>query len=158
MVRGLDYYCHTAFEFISEDLGAQGAVIAGGRYDGLIEQLGGPSIPGIGWGAGLDRLLLLTNPTIQKTRPVMMIPLSTETENTALQIAQLLRENGITTEMTYSGNMSKRLKRADRIDAKWAIILGEDEIRENVATVRTLDNSQQEKVAFTALPAYFKAS
>lgn len=158
LVRGLDYYCHTAFEFVSTQLGAQGTVLAGGRYDHLVEQLGGPSIPAVGWAGGIERLLLLAQIDIPKPASIMMIPLDHEREKVAFQIAQELRKAGRVVEMTYSGSLAKRLKRADRIGADWAILLGEDEIRSGQATVRHLRTSQQEKVAISALPQYFKSS
>jgi len=151
LVRGLDYYCHTTFEFITDALGAHSAVIAGGRYDNLVEMMGGPHLPGVGWGAGVDRLALL-GPELPKTMaPVAMIPLGDEAEKVCFKLAQDLRYKGIFVDMGYHGNLSKRLKRADKINATHAIIIGEDEIRAQEALVRDFITGAQEKVSFTKL-------
>ena len=88
LVRGLDYYTHTAFEFVTDALGAQGAVIAGGRYDGLIGQLGGPATPGIGWAGGIERLAMLSGATGEAPRPIALIPIGEVAETEALKIGQ----------------------------------------------------------------------
>jgi histidyl-tRNA synthetase len=114
LVRGLDYYRHTAFEFVTEDLGAQSAVIAGGRYDGLIESMGGSSTPAIGWAGGIERLAMLTAPP-EALRPTLaVVPDAPEAELEALAIAQALRRSGMSIEMSYSGNPKKRVERAKR--------------------------------------------
>lgn len=146
LVRGLDYYCHTAFEFTTEALGAQGAVIAGGRYDGLIEQMGGPATPGVGWAAGIERLSMLLPEPLAASRPIAVIPVGEETQGPAMKIAQTLRENGYVVDMGYSGNLSKRMKRADRINARAAVILGGDELARNCATLRDLDSGEQSEI------------
>ncbi|MEM9685097.1 MAG: histidine--tRNA ligase, partial [Pseudomonadota bacterium] len=138
LVRGLDYYCHTAFEFTTDALGAQGAVIAGGRYDGLIGQMGGPATPGIGWAGGIERLALLSEAEIDAPRPVAVIPIGEAAEAEALLIAQRLRHAGHTVELGFGGNMSKRMKRANKVNARAAVILGEDELSRSEATIRDL--------------------
>jgi histidyl-tRNA synthetase len=151
LVRGLDYYTHTAFEFTSTDLGAQSAVIAGGRYDGLVEMMGGPAIPGVGWAAGIERLAMLTSNLPAPARPLAVIPVGQEPEAVALALAERLRDQGHAVELIFSGNLKKRLRRADRIAARWAIILGESELESSAATLRDLDSGVQEQVALDAL-------
>jgi histidyl-tRNA synthetase len=147
LVRGLDYYCHTAFEFTTEALGAQGTVLAGGRYDGLIQQMGGPATPGIGWAAGVERLAMLLPELAPAKRPIAVIPIGEEEVRVAQAITHSLRQAGFAADLGYSGNMGKRMKRADKIKACAAVILGSDEVRENAATVRNLDSGEQSKVA-----------
>jgi len=146
LVRGLDYYCHTAFEFTTEALGAQGAVIAGGRYDGLIKQMGGLSTPGVGWAAGIERLAMLFPEPPSAPRPIAVIPVGEEAQGPAMTIAQTLRENGYVVDMGYSGNLAKRLKRADRMNACAAVILGDDELERNSVTLRNLDSGEQSEI------------
>ena len=147
LVRGLDYYCHTAFEFTTEALGAQGAVLAGGRYDGLVETMGGPPTPGVGWAGGIERLAALVDEVVGEVapplRPVAIVPLGARAEAAALGLAQRLRHEGFAVELTYRGSLSKRLKRADQARAAAAVILGEDEMERGVATVRDLDSGAQ---------------
>lgn len=151
LVRGLDYYCHTTFEFITDALGAQSAVIAGGRYDNLVEMMGGPHLPGVGWGAGVDRIALLKPEFPKIVAPVALIPLGEQAEEVCLKLAQELRYKGIFVDMGYQGNLSKRLKRADKVNATHAVIIGEDEIRTEEALVRDFKTGVQEKISFTKL-------
>jgi histidyl-tRNA synthetase len=146
LVRGLDYYCHTAFEFTTDALGAQGTVLAGGRYDGLIQMMGGPSTPGIGWAAGVERLAMLSPQAAAAKRPIAVIPISEDETAVAQGIANTLRHAGYTADIGYGGNMGKRMKRADKINAVIAVILGGDEVRDGVATVRNLETGDQVKV------------
>lgn len=151
LVRGLDYYCHTAFEFITDALGAQGTVIGGGRYDGLIEQLGGPPTPGVGWAAGIERLAMLLDETPPQVRPIAMVPLGNEAEARALAIAHDLRLRGLAVDTAFRGNIKKRLQRANRINARVAVILGDDELAKGVASLRDLDSGDQREVALDDL-------
>ncbi len=151
LVRGLDYYTHTAFEFTTRELGAQGAVLAGGRYDGLIEMLGGPPTPGTGWAAGVERLAMLLAEAPVAPRPVAVVPVGREAETAALRLTQRLREEGFSVELGFGGNVKKRMKRADRLKARAAVILGEDELARNSATVRDLDTGGQELVSLEML-------
>jgi histidyl-tRNA synthetase len=143
LVRGLDYYCHTAFEFTTEALGAQGAVIAGGRYDGLIAQMGGPPTPGIGWAGGIERLTMLSNPEAPAPRPVAIVPIGEAAQARALTLAEDLRRAGYTVELGYSGNLKKRMRRADQQNARAALLIGEDELAAGKATLRDLDSGEQ---------------
>ncbi len=150
LVRGLDYYCHTAFEFTTTALGSQGTVLAGGRYDGLIGQMGGPATPGIGWAAGVERLSMLVGDAAPAAgRPVALIPMGDAVA--ALALADRLRAAGIAVEMGFSGNMKKRMARANKANARFAVILGEDEAARGAATLRDLDSGAQEEVPLAAL-------
>lgn len=151
LVRGLDYYTHTAFEFTTSELGAQGAVLAGGRYDGLIETLGGPATPGIGWAAGVERLAMMLTAQPPAARPVAVVPVGAAAEMPALALTQQLRHEGFTVDVGFSGNVSRRMKRANRINAAAAVIIGEDELAHGVATVRDLDTGEQEQAALASL-------
>ena len=123
LVRGLDYYSHTVFEFTTTDLGAQNAVLSGGRYDGLIKMMGGAHTPGVGWAAGLDRLALLMKPVEKKNAVIGVVPFDDTAETPALVIAQKLRDLKIPTRMPYSGNLSKRFKKLDRENCLGAIVV-----------------------------------
>ncbi len=154
MVRGLDYYCHSAFEFTTTALGAQGTVLGGGRYDGLIKQMGGQATPGIGWAAGVERLAMLVAGGIEKKRPIVIIPVGAEAADTALATTQRLRRDGFSVDLGFSGNLGKRMKRANALNARATVILGEDEIAREVATVRDMDSGEQAEVPLTALETH----
>ncbi|MEX2200622.1 MAG: histidine--tRNA ligase [Dongiaceae bacterium] len=151
LVRGLDYYCHTAYEFTTDALGAQGTVMAGGRYDGLIELMGGPATPGVGWAAGIERLAMLAAEPPALRRPIAMIPVGDAAEGLALELADRLRRAGFTVDLGFSGNLGKRMKRANKIAAAAALILGEDEMARGTATLRDLDSGEQADVPLDAL-------
>ena len=151
LVRGLDYYCHTAFEFVTTDLGAQGTVLGGGRYDGLMSVMGGPETPGVGWAAGIERLALLIGEPAAPARPIAMIPVGEKGEAAALKLAHELRQAGFVVDLGYSGNVGRRMKRANKIGARAAVILGEDELARSAATVRDLDSGEQIEVPLGAL-------
>jgi histidyl-tRNA synthetase len=136
IVRGLDYYNHTAFEFVTTSLGAQGAVMSGGRYDGLVEQLGGPNVPGIGWGAGIDRLAMLLEQAPVSAPSIIVIG-----AERAVEIAALLRNNNIKAEIAFQNNLKNALKYANRMNAKWAIIANADSLQ-----VKNLEDGSQREV------------
>ena len=152
IVRGLDYYSHTAFEFVTDRLGAQGTVMAGGRYNGLVEEMGGPPTPSVGWAAGIERLSMLLPQAPAAPRPVAVIPVGDAAEGAALDMVQALRRAGVAAEIAYRGNLKRRMERANRIGARAAVILGEEEIAAGVAQVRDLDAGTQEKVALAEVP------
>ena len=154
LVRGLDYYCHTAFEFTTNDLGAQGTVLAGGRYDGLFEQMGGRATPGIGWAAGVERLALLTGAAEAAPRPVAVVPVGKDAGAAALDLTQNLRRAGVAVDLGYSGNMKKRMKRADKLRARFAVLLGEDELARGAATVRDMDSGVQSEVSLAKIAEF----
>lgn len=151
LVRGLDYYCHTAFEFTTDALGAQGTVLAGGRYDGLIKSMGGPQTPGIGWAAGVERLSMLVEDVAERRRPLALVPMGEAAETALLPIADRLRRAGYAVDMAYSGNMKKRMKRANTVNARAAVIVGDDELAQQSATVRDLDSGEQTLEGLAAL-------
>jgi histidyl-tRNA synthetase len=151
LVRGLDYYGHTAFEYTTDALGAQGAVIAGGRYDGLIETMGGPPTPGVGWAGGIERLALLLSSLPSPSRPVAVIPVGADEWDTAISVAHELRHAGVPVELAYRGNLSKRLKRANKLNARAAVIIGEDELRDISCTLRDLDTGVERRVSLADL-------
>ncbi|HEY1300006.1 MAG TPA: histidine--tRNA ligase [Stellaceae bacterium] len=143
LVRGLDYYTHTVFEFVTSDLGAQGTVLAGGRYDGLVELLGGPATPGVGWAAGVERLAMLIDEPPPPVRPVAVVPVGAAGEAAASVVAENLRRQGFAVDLGYSGNLSRRMRRANRINARAAILIGDDEAARGVVTLRDLDSGEQ---------------
>jgi len=154
IVRGLDYYGHTAFEFITSKLGAQGTVMAGGRYDGLVADLGGPQIPAVGWAAGIERLAMLMDTPPPTPAPVVVVPIGDAAEAPALDVLQALRRAGIRSEMAYRGNLRRRMERANRIGARAAVILGEDDIARSVAQVKDLATGTQLAVPLAEVAAH----
>jgi histidyl-tRNA synthetase len=146
LVRGLDYYTHTAFEFVTTDLGAQGTVIGGGRYDGLVELMGGPALPGIGWAAGIERLATMIVEPPPEPRPIAVVPIGEAGEAAALTLAEALRNNGCAVDLSYSGNLARRMRRANRVNARAAVLIGENEIARNVFALRDLDSGEQVEV------------
>ena len=151
LVRGLDYYTHTAFEFTTEALGAQGAVIAGGRYDGLAEAMGGPPLPGIGWAGGVERLSMLTDEVPPSPRPVALVPVGEAGADEAARLAHTLRRQGYVVDLGDGGGLSKGLKRANKAGACAAVLLGDDELAKGTAVIRDLDTGDQREVAFASL-------
>ncbi len=156
LVRGLDYYCHTVFEFTTTALGAQNAVLSGGRYDGLIETMGGPSTPGVGWGAGVDRLALLIAPLVSESSMIGVIPLGTEDETEAVYWLEELRKNQISAQMPYSGNLSKRLKKLDRLPCAGAVIVGGDEEKRGEVQFKNFKTGQAQAVSKNELISFLK--
>ena len=146
IVRGLDYYGHTAFEFVTTALGAQGTVMAGGRYDGLVAEMGGPPTPAVGWAAGIERLGMLLPDAPAAPAPVAVIPVGDDAEPAAIGILQSLRALGIRAEMAYRGNIKRRMERANRAGARAAIIIGADDLARGVAQVKDLATGEQRAV------------
>ena len=151
LVRGLDYYSHTVFELITDKLGAQGTVLAGGRYDGLVEQMGGGKVSGIGWACGVERLSMLLDEDVSLPRPVAVIPVGEDTNDKALQIACQLRKAGFRVEQAYGGNLKKRMMKANKVNAEKAIIIGSEELAAGNVTVKNLDNGEQRMVSLDNL-------
>ena len=147
LVRGLDYYRHTAFEFVTDRLGAQGTVIAGGRYDGLIESLGGPYTPAVGWAAGIERLGMMIEAPSPEAPSVAVVPLGDRAESEAQRIVAGLRREGVAADMAYRGNMKKRLSRANAAGAKYALIIGDDELDRGEAQLKDLATGEQKSVS-----------
>ncbi len=153
IVRGLDYYGHTAFEFVTSRLGAQGTVMAGGRYDGLVAEMGGPPTPAVGWAAGIERLSMLLAAPPAAVAPVAVVPIGETAEGVALGILQALRRAGIRAEMAYRGNLRRRMERANRIGARAAVLIGEDDLVAGVAQMKNLATGAQEAVPLAEVVA-----
>ncbi len=142
MVRGLDYYCRTAFEIVAEGLGAQDSVGGGGRYDGLVESLGGPSTAGVGFAFGIERMELassLGGGALARAEKVTVVPLDPRAEAPALVLARSMRAVGLDVEVGPSAQKLKaQMKRADKAGARWVVIVGDDELSSRLATVRDM--------------------
>jgi len=151
LVRGLDYYCHTCFEFTTTALGAQGTVLGGGRYDGLIKLMGGPETAGIGWAAGIERLAMMLSEAPRAMRPIALVPIGEAADVRAITLAHELRQAGYRVEHGYGGNTGKRMKRANKLNARAAVLIGDDELQRNAATVRDLDTGEQTDVPLSEL-------
>jgi len=151
LVRGLDYYCHTAFEFVTDALGTQGTVLGGGRYDGLAEMLGGPAVAGVGWAAGIERLAMLAGDAAAAVPQVAMLSTDPETDLAAFQLAEKLRDTGVDIEFPTAGAIGKKLKKAARSNIKLAIILGGDELAKNTVQLRDLTTGKQTEIAMADL-------
>ena len=164
LVRGLDYYSHTAFEITSDQLGAQATVCGGGRYDGLIGQLGGPSTPAIGWALGMERLLLLLEAAAQAdpqgaaarltasaSPEVYLVNRGGDAERVALALARDLRAAGLRVELDASGSaFGKQFKRADRSGARWALVLGDEEVGRGEVRLKVLQQQAEESTVALA--------
>ena len=157
LVRGLDYYGHTTFEFITDALGAQGTVMAGGRYDGLAAMLGGGDVSGVGWAAGIERLAMLADVPPQQAVNVMMIGMSDDHMARLFPLAVSLRQQGLRVETGYAPHLGKQMKRADRIEARHVVILGDDEAARGVAILRSMVDGAQTEVALVDLVAHLLA-
>jgi histidyl-tRNA synthetase len=160
LVRGIDYYCHTVFEFITENLGAQGTLLAGGRYDGLIETMGGPKTPGVGWAAGIDRLMeLVPNDQLPSARPKVAFVAADEAgESAILKLAHMLRPLGYVCEIPWGGNMGKKMKKAAAGGAQYALILGESEVKSSTVMIKNLSTGEQKSLPQLELATFFARS
>jgi histidyl-tRNA synthetase len=145
IVRGLDYYNHTVFEFRIPDMGAQDTVLAGGRYDHLIEQMGGKSIPAVGWATGFDRILNQVEETVipDQRLPAAILTSCPEATALGLAMAENLRDMTMIVHHITEGNLKKQLKQANKIGAYYAVIMGEDEIDGEYATIKDLESGEQ---------------
>lgn len=145
LVRGFDYYTHSVFEFTTTLLGAQSAVLAGGRYNGLISLMGGPQTQGVGWASGMERLALLidANSFIQKSPLWVILPAEERAEAFCMKLAFDLRKQGRRVEILSSGNMGKRMKKADKLGAKKALIIGGTELDTSTVTIKDLTSGAQ---------------
>jgi len=151
LVRGLDYYRHTSFEFVTDRLGAQGTVIGGGRYDGLIETLGGPATPAVGWAAGIERLAMMIDAPETERPTAVIVPMGERAEAAGQRLLADLRRGGITADMAYRGNMKKRLGRANESGAGYALIIGDAELDSGEVQLKNLATGDQRGVAFDAI-------
>jgi histidyl-tRNA synthetase len=146
LVRGLDYYCHTAFEFVTDHLGAQNAVLAGGRYDGLIEMMGGKPTPAVGFAGGVERLIALCEQTPDTPSHSTLIPIGPEAEAMLPELSYALRAAGKAVNFAYQGNLRKRMKKAHQSGASFAIIFGEDEIKAGRFILKDFTTSNERSV------------
>ena len=157
IVRGLDYYNHTAFEFVTTSLGAQGTVMGGGRYDGLVAEMGGPQTPAVGWAAGIERMAMLIAQPKALSGVVAVIPTGDDAEAEAFALVQRLRGAGIRSEIGYRGNLRRRMERANRTGARAAVILGAEEAARGVAQLKDLVSGDQREVALANLVTSLQA-
>lgn len=158
LVRGLDYYCHTVFEWISTDLGSQGTVCGGGRYDGLFEILGGKATPAVGFGMGLERLLLLTQDVLSKEADVgcdvYVVHQGEAAERVAFGVAGHLRQVGLDVVLHCAGaegagSFKSQMKKADAVQASYALIIGEDEVNNGTLTIKHLRGDENNPTQVT---------
>jgi len=162
LVRGLDYYTKTTFEIISRSLGAQNAVCGGGRYDTLVEELGGRSTPAIGFAIGLDRLVMVMQdqkiklPEGQRLQ-VYVVTLGEAAKEKGFELLRNLRNMEIRSDMDYQGrSLNSQLKTADKLKAKFAVIIGDDELKNGLAVIRSMDEKMQEKIKFDEILGKFR--
>jgi len=157
IVRGMDYYTRTAFEAFSEALGAQDVIFGGGRYDGLAEQLGGPPVPSVGFGMGIERLLLVLGregiALPREPGPDVYLATAGVDSEQALALADRLRAAGVAVDVDLMGRgLRAQMKQADRLRARFVVLLGEDEVRRAVAVLREMGSGAQEEVAIERVP------
>jgi len=162
LVRGLDYYTKTVFEVWAQGIGAQNAMCGGGRYDGLIEQLGGPPTPGIGFGSGFERIILSMKeqglvPPESKKPDIFIASMGEKAKLEAIQMTFKFRREKLTTLLAFGERSIKsQMKEANRLNASYAVILGDREIEEQIATVKDLDKGSQTEVTMDQLVTFFK--
>jgi histidyl-tRNA synthetase len=149
MVRGLDYYTRTAFEVVSYQLGSQNAVTGGGRYDNLFQEIGGPDIPGIGFAIGMERLISL----LPKDKEFVQYPylfiaaLGDQTVKKAYELINELHLEGIRAELDYEGkSLKSQMRKADKLKARYVLILGEEELKKGRAVLRNMEDKSQEEI------------
>ncbi|MDZ4224778.1 MAG: ATP phosphoribosyltransferase regulatory subunit [bacterium] len=149
IVRGLDYYCRTAFEVLCDRLGAQNAVAAGGRFDGLVKDLGGPDVPGIGFAIGMERLVLLMEPGTRYQVPgtsIFFALLGNEAQQAALSIMEELRAKDHCVVSAYGGSLKSQMRRADKLGVQRVVILGENEMQKGIAIVKDMKEGTQKEI------------
>ncbi|OPY91827.1 MAG: Histidine--tRNA ligase [Syntrophaceae bacterium PtaU1.Bin231] len=163
IVRGLDYYTRTVFEIVATEIGAQSAVCGGGRYDGLIAQVGGPDTPAMGFGMGMERLLLLMEkrgvvPPDPGLLDVYVVTLGDAARAAAVQMVSGLREAGLRTDWDHAGrSMKAQFKYADRTGCRFVLVLGEDELAQGAATLRDMAAGRERKVPMDGIAGTLKA-
>lgn len=150
IVRGLDYYNRTAFEIITDQLGAQGTVIAGGRYDGLVEELGGPATPAIGFAMGIERLAMLLPDEKRAVPDVAVVALGDSVKGYTLKLASELRERGLATVYCGGGSAKRQFRMADREGARFVLVAGDDEMSRGVVTLKQMGTGEQHTLMLDA--------
>lgn len=156
LVRGLDYYCHTVFEFVTNDLGAQGTVLAGGRYDGLMQMLGGPVCPSVGFAAGIERLMMMVENVPDADAPVVVIPVDDKAVPACLRLVQDLRQADVKALLSYGGKVGKQMQRADKAGAQFVVLMGDEEIQNSQATVKNMKTGNEQKIALDQVAGLVK--
>ena len=157
IVRGLDYYTKTAFEFISKDIGSQGTVSGGGRYDGLVSELGGPKTPSVGFGMGIERLILtLESNGIEIPKEdnidLFIVSMGEEAEKLSFKLLSKLRMNGISSDKEYlNRGIKAQFKYANKLNAKYTVVIGDTEIEKNVVALKDMDTGEQKEIAIDDL-------
>lgn len=164
LVRGLDYYSHSIFEFKSPLLGSQSTLLAGGRYDHLMSLMGGPNYSGVGWAAGIERLSLIIQENsnilndIEQNITVALLPVNNTEVSFSLQLAHKLRTNNISVELITQGNISKKIKKALKIKSLYNILIGENEIKSQTCIIKTSLDKKEHKIKFSDLISFLKKS
>ncbi len=162
IVRGLDYYTKTAFEFVSDKLGAQSTVCGGGRYDHLVEEIGGPATPGVGFGLGIERLLLMMDAGgVEIPKPsgcdVFVAALGANAQKRALALVKELRKEGYKADIDLMGRgLKAQMKYADRLEARWCVVIGDNELEKGVCVLRDMRSSSQSEIPMDALMSNLK--
>ncbi|MFN2180249.1 MAG: histidine--tRNA ligase [Candidatus Promineifilaceae bacterium] len=164
LVRGIDYYTKTVFEVWAEGIGAQSALCGGGRYDGLSEAIGGPAVPGVGFGSGIERIVLGLQemgiePPPEEQAPVLVAHFGGETKNTAVQLTYRLRDAGIGARLAFARDrrsMKSQMREADRKGATFVLVIGESEVENNTVTVRPLEGGDQVTIPASSLVDWMK--
>lgn len=156
LVRGLDYYTSTVFEFIDTDAGSQNTVLAGGRYDDLIFQMSGKKIPAIGFAAGIERLMLKTKLKAQEVRPIFIVYITEAQKLPAFKIANNLRENGIAVQFISEGNFKKQINKANQFKAQTVLIYGESEDQTKTIKVKNFDTGEEQTAGLDQLVLHLK--
>ena len=146
LARGLDYYSHTAFEFTTTKLGAQGTILAGGRYDGLTKLMGESEIPAIGFAAGIERITMMRSFKVDPNRPTIIIPIGDECTDYAIKAANLLRQSNIKTNIEFNGKIGKRMQIAASLNAKFVIFIGLEEMNNNKYKLKNMDAGTEQEV------------
>jgi histidyl-tRNA synthetase len=161
MVRGLDYYCRTTFEWTSNQLGSQNAVAAGGRYDGLVQELGGPAIPGVGFALGVERLALLLRSKADQERAgpsLFIVWVGASARDWAFPLVHRLRRRGISAEIEGEArSLKSQMRRADKLKAAAVLIIGEDELQKGMAVLRDMKSKSQEEISLANIEAELMA-
>ncbi|MFN2254932.1 MAG: histidine--tRNA ligase [Candidatus Promineifilaceae bacterium] len=166
LVRGIDYYTKTVFEVWAEGIGAQSALCGGGRYDGLSEAIGGPAVPGVGFGSGIERIVLGLQemgiePPPEEQAPVLVAHFGGETKNTAVQLTYRLRDAGIGARLAFARDrrsMKSQMREADRKGATFVLVIGESEVENNTVTIRPLEGGDQVTIPASSLVDWMKNS
>jgi histidyl-tRNA synthetase len=149
LVRGMDYYSDFVFEFVTDDLGSQGTVLAGGRYDTLISQMGGTSTPAAGFAGGIERiieLLHITEKQIESAEQIYLIPIGEYAETFGVKIAQIFRNAGINILVDYGIALKKRMQKANKLNIKYSILFGDEELKNNIYILKDMFTGEEKKL------------